>query len=210
MSYNPNIPTPTQNLSVSQGFLKDNFTYSNISFGKDHYPFDDGTVNNGYHKDVHIVKRVGNPATVADTLITFSKDYTPNTTGGVADTQLFARTALGGVSQLTGNLVGNDGWCWCGGILIQWGNIELTTGSGGTQHRDGSVTFKDRVTGAIPFPNACFVVLGNPTCAVEDQSSPASTTFSIFSKSATDFKWNFNTSANISNNPFIYWVAIGN
>lgn len=210
MSYNPNIPTPTQNLSVSQGFLKINFTTSNTSFGKDHYPFDDGTVNNGYHKDVHIVKRAGDPATVADTLIAYSKDYTPDATVTSTSTQLFLENAAGVITQMSGLLTGNDGWCWCGGVLVQWGRITLLSGSGGSQHRDGTVTFKDRVAGAIPFPNDCFVVVGNPTCAVAAQTSPASTTFSIFSKSKTSFRWNYNTSADISDNPSVYWVAIGN
>lgn len=208
MSYNPNIPTPTQNLSVSQGFLKINFITSNTSFGKDHYPFDDGTVNNGYHKDVHIVKRAGDPATVADTLITFSKDYTPNTTGGVADTQLFARTALGGISQLTGNLVGDDGWCWCGGILVQWGiATAASTGSFSSGTATGTVTFKDRVTGAIPFPTSCFVVIpGTRNNVAPSGSRYAGIT--ILSKANTNFTWSCNGSSNAADG--FFWIAIGN
>ena len=50
--YNPAIPQPGDFLADSQQDILDNFSTANTSFGKDHYPFDDLTANNGLHKQV--------------------------------------------------------------------------------------------------------------------------------------------------------------
>lgn len=50
MTFNPNIPLPTDELSDSQGDILNNFSSSNTSFGIDHYAFSDLTANNGKHK----------------------------------------------------------------------------------------------------------------------------------------------------------------
>jgi len=52
MTFNPAIPQPGDFLADSQQDILDNFSTSNTSFGKDHYPFDDLTANNGLHKKV--------------------------------------------------------------------------------------------------------------------------------------------------------------
>lgn len=52
MTYNPNIPNPTDLLSNSQGQIKTNFSTANTSFGVDHYAFDNATPNNGFHNKV--------------------------------------------------------------------------------------------------------------------------------------------------------------
>ena len=68
MAYDPNIPLPTDLLSVSQNDIKNNFTQANTSFGIDHYPFDDGTANNGKHNQVTTPLIVGSthPATAVN------------------------------------------------------------------------------------------------------------------------------------------------
>ena len=123
--------------------------------------------------------------------------YTPDSTITSQDTQLFTMTGKGGISQLTGNLSGTDGWVWSGGILFQWGLITAVV-------TNGTVTFKDRVAGAIPFPNACYSVTltpgssdvaGNYSVAIDSTSIPTNTgfkyrAFGLLSK--------------------IYWFAIGN
>ena len=200
MSFNPNIPNAGDLLSDSQGEMKLNFQTSNTSFGKDHYPFDDGTANNGYHKDVHVVKRVGDPAAVSGSLIVFSKDYTPDTAGATTDTQLYAMTSGGGISQLTGNNSQSDGWAYLSGVLIQWGVIVSIASS-------GSVVFKNRVAGAIPFPNNLFNV--QMTVGVSGSTSHTGSIYvsdSGFSK--TGFSW-FNADRSTSQTRF-YWFAVGN
>lgn len=210
MVYKPNIPLPGDNLSVSQGDINNNFLDANASFGVDHYPFDDATLNNGRHKPVHIVKELVNPVPVVGQQIVFTKDYLPDYTGATPDTQLYTITELGGVSQLSGNAsTGTEGWNWSGGVLHQWGFVAMASGTGTSDHREGTVTFKDRSLFMIPFPTQCFFVVTTVTIANQASTSPASNTVSIFSKSATEFKWTFNTTGNITSQPGFYWYAIG-
>lgn len=53
MTYNPNIPQGTDNISVSQGQILTNFTLLNSYYGRDHYAFTDG-VYPGYHQQVNL------------------------------------------------------------------------------------------------------------------------------------------------------------
>jgi type II secretory pathway pseudopilin PulG len=203
MTYQPNKPLPTDLLSDSQKDLKNNFTVANNVMTIDHYPFDDATANKGRHKDVHIVKRVGNPGATAGAQIVFSKDYTPDTAGGTADTQLFSLTGAGGLSQLTGNSAATDGWNWIGGMLIQWGR---KTGLGGSwPTTDQTLTFKNRSAGAIPFPNNCYAV----TVTFIGPTSNSTGDICINSVSATNFHWQFTGSSSASFGGF-YWIAVGN
>lgn len=196
MAYN-DTPQPTQRLSTSQPLIRQNFTQLDASFAVDHYTYSDLTANNGRHKDIHQVARIGNAPNLAGASTIFSKSYTPDTTGGVADIQLFNISALGGVSQLTGNLSLTDGWCWVGGVLIQWGVVTLP-GS-------GTVTFKDRVVGAIPFPTSCFNV--NATLKPATPPTSNSQTISVYNILPGSFQYNY--SGGSAYNAF-YWFAVGN
>lgn len=208
MTYNPNVPLPTDNLSDSQGDLKTNFTAANNTFAVNHFPLADLTAQNGFHRDINQAKRVGNATNVTDCYTLFTKDYTADSTGAVTDTQLFGITAGGGVSQFSGNLALNDGWCWVGGVLLQWGGSAVAgTGSFASGTATGTVTFKDRVVGAIPFPNACFAVVAIPFFG----AAPGGSRFAgitITSKSATTFNWSCNGSSSAASG--FYWVAVGN
>lgn len=210
MTYQPGKPLPGDLLSDSQGDIKDNFTVANTVMSIDHYPFADLTTNAGRHKDIHIVKRVGNPATVAGTQILFTKDYTPNTSpASPADTQLFTMTGAGGLSQLTGNNSANEGWCWMGGILLQWGTVTI---GGSSSHVTGTVTFQSRSAGStIPFPNNIFAINATLTIA-SSSTTTASNTIAIRSKSITNFLWVYNSSSSSgsADHPQFYWTAIGN
>ncbi len=129
----------------------------------------------------------------------------------MADTQLFTVTGSGDIAQLTGFKTRNnnqtDGYAWIGGILFQWGTISFSTS---TTHKADTVIFKDRVTGAIPFPSYCFSVTATPSCA---GSSYTGSRNSILIRDATNtqFRYVFNSSdidaANGVNG--FYWVAIG-
>ena len=63
MTYNPNIPQPTDDLSVSQGQILQNFQVSNSSFGIDHYSFADLTGNTGKHNQITTPIYVADPDT---------------------------------------------------------------------------------------------------------------------------------------------------
>src|SRR5262249_27010110 len=136
----------------------------------DHENF--GIATNGYHTVIHQRTGAGTqnvtrsgvgavyanlPASIAGVNQLFAGRYTPDTTGATADTQLFSLTGAGGPSQLTGNFGSQEGWVWAGGMLFQWGRkIGL---SGAWPTTDQTLIFKDRVAGAIPFANNCFVIL---------------------------------------------------
>ena len=47
--FNPNIPIATNKLSVSQPQIQTNFSTSNTIFGIDHFPYTNGTSNQGKH-----------------------------------------------------------------------------------------------------------------------------------------------------------------
>lgn len=52
MSFNKNIPQPTDRLAKSQQDLLANNLQLNTSFGINHYPFDDISSNNGFHTHI--------------------------------------------------------------------------------------------------------------------------------------------------------------
>ena len=63
MTYNPNIPQPGDDLSVSQGQILQNFQVSNSSFGVDHYSFADLTGNTGKHNQITTPIYIADPPT---------------------------------------------------------------------------------------------------------------------------------------------------
>lgn len=220
MVYTLNRPQAVELLSDSQPIIRDNFNQANTSFGVDHYDFVDGTAQNGQHNVIQQYQsnrtRSGNTATYAnqpsaDANINkiFSAAYTPQTAGGTADTQLFSMTGSGVISQLTGSLTSDptEGWCWTGGILIQWGIVSQSFSSGSTT---GTVTFKNRVAGAINFPTKCWIVTGNPLVSfgnLPDSQGSVNIRLSTITNGAT-FDWQFYTNSN----KYIgfTWIAIGN
>lgn len=66
--YLPGIPTGTVNLDEDYLNLQHNFTQLNVTYGTDHYAYDDQTANNGFHNTVTTPLIVGaaHPATAAD------------------------------------------------------------------------------------------------------------------------------------------------
>jgi len=216
-SFTPNMPTASQSLGETQQKVQDNFTVINTAFGIDHATFND--VNEGYHTKIHSVSQgTWNPVTrVATPAVTptagfqqiFPLLYTPDSTAGVQDTQLFSMTGLGGVSQLSGISAATEGWCWAGGLLFQWGTVNFT---GSTDHQTNSIVFKGRntTTTTIPFPTSCFMI--NATLKVASSGTlTASNTIAIRSLSNTGFTWVYNSSSSSGTAlfPGFYWLAVG-
>lgn len=125
----------------------------------------------------------------------YSKLYTPDTTGGVPGSQLFM-TNNGGTVQMTGTSLVNNGWAWCNGLLMQWGQV-LNPGS------SGNVVFKDRVAGAIPFPNNIF----NIQLTLQRGSAGQIATINNI-PAPTKLGFSYLTSSPGSN--ILYWFAVGN
>lgn len=173
----------------------------------DHFQFNDN--QGGYHKVIHQPIQ-GDPAAIAGINELYSKSYTPDTTGGIPDTQLFTRTGLGGISQMSGSSTAitsdSDGWSWSGGILHQWGKVNQSFSAGSTV---GAVTFKDRVANAIPFPNNCFVVIASNRIASGSlPNSQGSINVLRSSVNKLGFDWQFYT--NSADYKGFYWYAVGN
>lgn len=201
IQYTRDTPATNDNPSVDQPNMKTNtnsidtlLQVNHNSFGEDPY---------GYHTVITQVTQGSDPVTIGGVNQVYAKNYTPNTTVGSTDTQLFVKSGLGILSQLTGQLVGTDGYQWIGGVLVQWGKIAIP--QIGTAPKSGTVTFKDRVAGAIPFPTACFIVqLTLQSTVVTSASNSAGI---IGTPGATSFQWQFSGTTSSQN---IFWMAIGN
>lgn len=206
-TYFPNVPNAPDDPADDQPQMQVNTASISDLISVDHVGFN--TTNGGYHKVIHQITQGSDPAAILGFNQVYSKSYTPDTTGGTADTQLFNRTSVGSISQLTGRLAGasngTDGWVWAGGILLQWGTVSQAFSSGSTT---GTVTFKDRVAGAIPFPNFCFNVQTTPLVSFASlPSSQASINIRQSTLSNTSFQWQFFTNSN----QYIgfFWWAVG-
>ena len=208
LNYTTGIPDTPNDPSNDQPPMKINTNSINSIIQIDHHGFNDNL--GGYHTIIHQNAQVTDPANIVgppQINQVYPKSYTPDTTGGVADTQLFTRTALGAISQLTGFLKSAaneaDGWQWIGGILVQWGKKSLLN----VTHESNAVTFKDRVTGAIPFPN--FIYMVNATLIPVSSSTTTIATISIGAVSKTSFGYVVNQSSGGSGYNNFYWIAIG-
>lgn len=119
-TYN-DTPLPTQRPSDSQSQIRDNFTQISNSYGTDHVAFTGST--QGYHKQITLNAplaadpgRAGNVCSVYTKLI----NSVP---------QLFFQNSSK-VEQLTGvSSLASNGYLFVGGIVIQWGVTNNTSGS---------------------------------------------------------------------------------
>lgn len=210
------IPDAPNNPSNDQPIMEINNNSMIDIWDVDHVGFNKN--NGGYHTVIHGVSqgtwdpvaRTGAPAPTAGFGETFILDYTPNTTGGTPDQQLFYRTGAGvgtaGISQLTGLNAQTDGWAYMGGMLVQWGSV---TGPGdfSTGTVNGTVTFKDRVSGAIPFPQSLFTVVCTPTYGAPAPDGGVAGSVGVRAFSNTQFQYAFRS--NSSRYTGFRWIAIG-
>lgn len=210
-TYNNLVPATNNDPSSDQPDMLINTQSINSIIAVDHVGFN--AANGGYHKVIREITQVADPAALATFNQVYAKSYTPDTTGGTADTQLFTRTGAGTISQLTGynTTSATDGWQWVGGILLQWGKTTtVSSGSFASGSASGTVTFKDRVAGAIPFPTNCFIVLTDLfwTTAGGAPSGSGTVNINITTLSNLSFAWQFNS--NSSKYTGFHWFAIGN
>lgn len=100
MVFDPDIPQPRDNLSVSQADLLENFSELNTQFGVNHVPFNDPGANKGKHNFVTLVEQSEDPESKSDEYLLYSKD-------DAGDCEIYARPeANGNPFQITkdGNL----------------------------------------------------------------------------------------------------------
>jgi hypothetical protein len=95
MVYDPDIPQPKDDLSVSQGELLANFQGLNTQFSVNHVALDDTTADVGKHKFVTFVQQSSVPETKGDEYLIFSQDQ-------AGTPELYARPESNGTAyQLT-------------------------------------------------------------------------------------------------------------
>jgi hypothetical protein len=190
--YQPGIPTGTVDLDVDYLNLQNNFSQANTTMGVNHYPFDDGTVNNGKHKFV------GMPVTTTPaTAVNEGALYFKTIASGTA-LFMVRDNNLGTDVQLTTASVGNvnsssRGYTWLpGGLFMQWGTVASPGSS-------GSVTFS--AGGGVAFTSIYNIQLA----ARNDGSHSAFSYWIDGAPTATGFSYRGSTSGSQT----LYWVAIG-
>jgi hypothetical protein len=214
-TYNGNIPFATNNPSVDQPDMETNTNSIASLIQVDHQGFN--LNQGGFHTVVHCIDNIVDPAPVPPSSPIlgageyYSKSVTTDSTVSNTDVQAFYQTAGGVISQLTGSLLGNTnitgGFAWSGGLLIQWGSVIGTLSNGTTS----TVTFKDRISGAIPFPNNCFAVLTTLffSAAGGGPTFPGSIEVRNSTLTNLSFQWICNTLPPQTFTGF-NWVALGN
>jgi len=204
INYNLGIPDGPNNPSNDQPNMKENNDNINQILSVDHIPFN--VTNSGYHTVIHQLSNGGFPAADPPAIPlppvgqTYVKEVTANST---TDTQLFFRTALGGISQLTGNNATQNGYQWIGGTLIQWGLLDQTISN---PVNGGLINFP------IPFPTETFIINATffPTAPLIALQNPGAT-LTVNAVDVNKFAW----AIYITNPNFpsvlrgFYWFAIG-
>jgi hypothetical protein len=180
MPYNPNIPQPTDNPSVSQSQMLGNFSTLATDFAVNHIPLTSGGATAGYHTQIWF------PAPLsADPGLTAPQASLYTKTSGGASQLFYQNGALASnVVQLTGlsnNVSGsNYGFATPFGFIMNMGQVST-----------GAVTY------ALPFSTTIYTVLmtviaGAPT-----------TNWSILTSNLTGFTYQ------TSNANFFYYFAMG-
>lgn len=161
MTFNPNIPLGTDNLSTSQGQMLANFSQLNTQFGVDHSAFNTGSGNgDGTHKNVTF----NAPPTPIPTPSGTGSSVYPNLVS--AAQELHFKNAAQATQITSGGLP-----IWKGGTPGTDGVVTATTGgnsSSGTLNLPNGVILKWGVKNSIvdssvvnfpvAFPNSCFSV----------------------------------------------------
>lgn len=194
----PDNPSDDQpNMEVNNNSMINIWDVNHVGFNKN---------NGGFHTVIQQITQSVDPAAILNINQVYSKSYTPDYTGATADTQLFTRTGLGGISQLTGANSQSDGWQWLGSILIQWGNV---TGLSATT--TATITFKDRAPSQnIPFPNNCFLVTGTPLYGnINTPNQARQVHIKNTTLSRLSFTYTYTTQSSAADQGF-FWIAIGN
>lgn len=205
-AFNTNLPAAPNNPSDDQPKMLIN---TNSEFGIwpiDHHGFDDNL--GGYHTIIHQDRQTVDPLPIPgppQINQLYVREVVPQTAPpGPIDTQLFARTAIGGISQLTGNNASPQGYQWLGGLLLQWGKLTFINAA----QNSGSVTFLSATS--LSFPLSCLNV--QATAFYTTTPPIPSNTAQLFVDEASltnlGFNWAIN-SVSHGNMKGFYWVAIG-
>ena len=141
MVYNNNVPQPGDVLSDSQVDLLNNFQQLNTSFGIDHYPFTDNSVNLGEHNQVTQPQIIGaaHPVTAAgqvklynmnDLAAIGSLEYSRGPSSAVPSPVTYLQSPAAAIALGTSastNVLDFDGIAdFCGATIYVWSVLQAT------------------------------------------------------------------------------------
>lgn len=189
MSYNPNIPQPSDIPSQSQAQFLVNFQQLNTIFDVDHVPYNDAdTADRGKHDKSTYVEQGSDPTTAANELALYSKD------DGSGNTRLFLRQeSAGTVIQISGanpSASANGTTFLPGGLILKWGT-------------KANPINNDVISFSPAFPNNLFSVSITPLRANTDRRS-------MYIKTGAANTTSFTVLTDSSSFDSLYYVAIGN
>lgn len=187
MVYNANIPQPGDILSDSQNDLLNNFAQLNTSFGIDHYPFTDNSVNLGEHNQVTQPQIIGaaHPATAAgqcklynmnDLAAIGSLQYSRGPSNAVPSPLTYLQSPAGAISlnlNDTTNVIDLNGiGVFCSGFIIaNWikqsdATVQEITTTYFQYNQSGNVTFLTNTSSVT----ASFQTSGNTLIQIKNTS----------------------------------------
>lgn len=197
MTYNPNIPKPTDPFSQSQGQIKTNFAQADTLFDVNHVKFDDPTaVDRGKHRKVDMLQ-IAPPGVAVSQMVFYNK-----LVSGISNL-FYQRDGSATEIQMTAanpNVATTGETFLPGGLLLKWGS---TSGTG-----DDSVTFAG--LGLSNFPNNGFVVL---TQVVNAGGGPATVNQFVSVRGITTTGFSFTATRRVeklSDTVSFYFIALGN
>ena len=216
MSYFPNIPQASDDPSVSQGLILQNFQTIGTDFSVNHVAL--GAVSNaGKHNFVEMVNQSSIPATTANEGSLYTEAVTRS---GVTESQIFytadgnttekyqistilhAAQSLFGKNTNNYNSVGTaytGGWTFLpGGLIFQYGLYYAGVGGLGSS---GTIIFP------VAFTVTPFCVSPVLICKSAGTSSIHTVSVIDTTVGTTSFKWNLDASTTAQTG--IYWTAIG-
>lgn len=118
MGFKNNIPQPVDYLNIkSQPDILGNNAQLDASFGIDHKPFSDQTIQNGYHTTIHQPFRAGDPANIASVGQLYTKQ-------APTQTELFYENDAGVVTQLTSSSGGG-----AANAVRAWASVNGSSGA---------------------------------------------------------------------------------
>ncbi len=211
MSYNPNIPLPTDKLSTSQGDIKDNFGQLNTIFGVDHFEFD--AIDAGKHQHVNMPAKSGGtpPTTASGEGALYTVQTGSNTdqyyTRDADATNIYQMTRITNDGTEYGRFATNlnyqvgppdltGGWTFLpGGMMLQYGKA-ITTSAGGPPNL--TVTFP------VAFTNVVYSVTAVPIITSDNRRH-----VTIYDVAADQFRCTIKDGGGSKVVGTIYWQAIG-
>jgi hypothetical protein len=176
MTYNSNIPQPSDLISVSQVDLLNNFSSLDTQFGVDHTALTAGS-DNGKHKKSTYIEQAADPATAANETALYSKQ-----SALTSDTQLFLRReGSGTISEVSNKLGAATGWSYTlSGLLLKWGTATNSPSV-------GAATITIPSGGAVPAFTSLFQIFltiddssGTPNTFVYLTGLPSPNSFSVY------------------------------